>query len=55
MALLTRLPDDVRSAVEHERDPVRLRTISLRKLLRIARLASDGHKRSAFAALFPSS
>jgi hypothetical protein len=51
MALLRRLPNDVRSRVESEREPIRLRSFSLRRLLEIARLPSDAAKRSAFAAV----
>ncbi|MCU1282159.1 MAG: hypothetical protein JWM53_5705 [bacterium] len=51
MALLKRLPPDVRTRVEGEREPVRLRSFSLRRLLEIARLPSDAAKRSAFAAI----
>ena len=51
MALLKRLPEDVRMRVESEREPERLRSFSLRRLLGIARLPSDAAKRSAFAAV----
>jgi hypothetical protein len=51
MVALRRLPDDVRSIVERERDPGRLRVLSLRRLLRIARLPAQ-KRRSAFAAVF---
>ncbi len=49
MVVLRRLPADLRAMVEQERDPARLRTLSLRQLLRIARLPSAGARRSAFA------
>jgi hypothetical protein len=51
MVVLTRLPDALRTVVEQETDPSRLRTLSLRQLLRIARLPSLSAKRLAFASL----
>lgn len=45
MALVKRLPTAVLSAVEAERDPLRLRRFSLRHLLAIARLGRFGEAR----------
>ncbi len=41
MVVLKRLPAELRAVVEQETDPSRLRTLSLRRLLRIARLSSS--------------
>ena len=40
MVVLNRLPPELIAVVEHERDPLRLRGFSLRRLLAIARGAS---------------
>ncbi len=51
MVVQKRLPPDLRATVEQECDPSRLRALSLRQLLRIARLPSAGVRRLAFASL----
>ncbi len=48
LALVDRLPPDVVTAVEQERDPARLRLLSLRRLLGIARLPTPAKRGHAF-------
>jgi len=52
VTLVRRLPQEVISAVEGERDPRRLRAFSLRRLLKIARMPGEVVQRRAFADLF---
>jgi hypothetical protein len=51
LTLLQRLPPAFVAAVEAERDPLRLRALSLKRLLGVARLPSDAAQRRGMAAL----
>jgi hypothetical protein len=51
VTLVQRLPQEIVSSVEAERDPKRLRMLSLRRLLMIARLPSVEEQEHAFATL----
>lgn len=46
--VVKRLPADLVAEVERERDPLRVRRLNLRALLRIARLEGRGRQRAAF-------
>jgi hypothetical protein len=49
MAVLNRLPTEIVAMIECESDAARLRLLSLRRLLRIARMSTDLAKREAFS------
>lgn len=51
LSVVKRLPADVVDAVEAETNPVRLRALSMRRLVGIARLATVGARRSALVNL----
>jgi hypothetical protein len=51
LVLLDRLPAKILARVEAERDPDRLRGLSLKRLLRIARLPNPRQRRAALAFL----
>jgi hypothetical protein len=54
LVLLQRLPSEVLARGEAESDPDRLRDLSLRRLVRIARLQHPAHRRAALSSLgFP--
>jgi len=54
VTLLKRLPADVRAQIDQHRDLSKGRIFSLRKLLEIARMPTDGAKRRAFSGLLRS-
>lgn len=51
VTLVKRLPVDVVALVEREQDPLQVRRLNLRALLRIARLPEPGRQRAAFLEL----
>jgi hypothetical protein len=51
LAIIKRLPNDVVRAVEAETSPTRLRALSMKRLVEIARLDTEEAKRAALAAL----
>ena len=51
MTLVKRLPADLVTKVENERDPLRVRRQNLRALLRVARTKGVQHQRRAFTDL----
>jgi ParB-like chromosome segregation protein Spo0J len=52
LAIVKRLPDDVVRAVEAETSPTRLRALSMKRLVRIARLSTEEARRAAVTAVF---
>lgn len=51
MTLVKRLPPELVAVVETEQDPLRIRRLNLRELLRIARLSDQVHQSQASAEL----